>query len=704
MNARTPSTLNLPLELRALWHALLEKWWLFAVPLAVALALALWHLQRSPRIYAATTTLQVEEEDQKRVKIVGDRRLDGMAGIEMLKTIEQNLFSPALMLRLATDPALRSDPAFLPDLPRNVSDARFQAALTAQVNVEIRKGTRLIDVTVEDRSPAMTQKLADRVVAEFVRSTAAARVQSTQESHEFLRAEADRVGAALAASEKTLQQYKEQNRAVALEEKQNTVGERLRELSAKVTAARAERLKIEADRAQIERLAGQPPEQLLALASVANAQDIVELRRRISEKEAEISALGLRYKAEHPKYIQAATALRELRTELGGSLRKAADFVTTAWQAARANELNLDDAFAAQEKISLELSNIGIPYAALLREVESDRALYDSLLARLKETGVSQGVSRYALQIIAPAALPERPIRPNKRLVFLLAFGAAMAVGSVGACGTHFFDTTLKTVDEAEAALGLRTLGAIPLRPKMRPGDVRRLMLDEPQSAVTEAFRALRTSLVFATLNARTVLFTSAIPGEGKSFCAINHAVSLAQQGLRTLLVDADLRLPSVGPILLGKDDAPGVTDVLRKKCGLGDAIILTEIENLSVLPSGLRVSNPAELIAGSSVATLIEQAAELFDRVVIDTAPVHAVAETLLLVPHAAAVILVARAARTPHAVVARALQRLRESGGRVAGLILNGLPARHGGYHYHYNAPGYGRDEVYGAKTAKA
>ena len=704
MNARTPSTLNLPRELRALWHALLEKWWLFAVPLVIGLGLAFWYLKSSARIFAATTTLQVEEEDQKRVKIAGDRRLDGMAGMEMLKTIEQNLMSPALMLRLATDPALRADPAFLPDVPRDASDARFQAALTAELNVEIRKGTRLIDVTAEDRSPAMAQKIADRIVAEFVSSTAEARVQSTQESHEFLRAEADRIGTALAASEKTLQKYKEQNRAVALEEKQNTVGERLRELSAKVTAARAERLKIEADRAQVQRLAGQPPEQLLALGSVANAPGIVELQRRISEKEAEISALSLRYKAEHPKYIQAATALTELRAELGESLRKAADLVTTAWEAARANETNLDEAFAAQEKIALELSNIGIPYAALLREVESDRALYDSLLARLKETGVSQGVSRYALQIIAPAELPEKPIRPNKRIVLLLAIGAAMAAGCTGAVGAHFFDTTLKTVDEAEAALGLRALGAIPLRRKTKPEDARWLMVSEPQSAATEAFRALRTSLVFATVNARTVLFTSAIPGEGKTFCAINHAVSLAQQGLRTLLIDADLRLPSIGPILLRKDDAPGVTDVLRKKCSFGDAIRFTEIENLSVLPAGLRVSNPAELIAGSSIAALIEQAAGRFDRVIIDTAPVHAVAETLLLVPHAAAVCLVVRAAATPRAVVARALQRVRESGGRVAGIILNGLPTRHGGYHYHYNAPGYGRDEVYGAKTAKA
>ena len=695
---------SVPLDLRSLAYVLWERAWLIGALAAAAVFAGVFYLNRTERVYAATTTIEVEEEQQKLVK-PDERRMDSSSSEAILKTIEQNLTSPALKLRLARHAELAGDPAFLPGLTQAASDSRLQAAIGEKIHASIRTGTRLIDVTAEDASPAIAEKLSRLAVEEFIGSTSEKRVQVSQKAHDFLRQEADRLKSLLEKSEGTLQRYKEQNRAVSLEEKQNIVVERLKELNQKVTDARAERLKIEADRAQLTQLAGQPPARLLLLPTIANAEEVVDVQRRIGERTAELATLTRRYKPEHPKYIEAAGALAELGTLRDQAIVRAADLVGTALDAAHATEMKFEEALRGQESLALELSQMAIPYNALAREVESDRALYASLLARLKESDVGQSVSPYAVRIIAPATLPERPVKPNKPIVLLLSLCGGLALGLSTALGLHVLDRSLRTVDQAEQALGLRSLAAIPRHPRVDLVASRRLLRQKPHSAVAEAFRALRTTLMVRgkERGLRSVLFASAIPGEGKSFCAIHYAVALAGQGFRTLLIDADLRLPSVGPAFLGAGSTvTGFTEILRDECVFEDAVHLTDVENLFLLPAGRIVGNPTELLGKGDLAAFMQEALARFDRVVIDTAPVHAVSETAFLVPHADAVCLVVRAGLTPLAAGVRAREKLRESGAKVPGFILNGLPLR-GGYHYHYHAPGYGRDEVYGGSAAQ-
>jgi len=180
--------------------------------------------------------------------------------------------------------------------------------------------------------------------------------------------------------------------------------------------------------------------------------------------------------------------------------------------------------------------------------------------------------------------------------------------------------------------------------------------------------------------------------------------VALAQQGFRTLLIDADLRLGGLEQAVLGKSGLAGVTEMLLQRRDWDETVFPTDIENLSLLPAGARVVDPPELLGRRSFAALLKDALERFDRVVIDSAPIHAVSDTLLLAPHVEAVCLVLRAGATPRAAVVRAADKLRDSGARLAGFILNGLPLGHGGYYFHYQAPGYGRDEVYGASAVAA
>lgn len=693
-----------PFDLRALCWLLREKTWLIGAITAATLLAGFLYLSRCERVYASTVTIEVEEEQPSLVKAEGSR-MEGATGEAVIKTIEQNLDSPALRIRLGRNEELADDPGFLPDVQRPISDSRLQAIVGGKVSASIRAGTRLIDVMAEDPTPAIAQKLARLAVEEFVGSNSEKRIQVSRQAQDLLRQEADRLKAALEKSEATLQRYKEQHRAVSLEEKQNIVVERLKELNQKVTEARAERLKIEADSAQIAQFAGQTPERLLLLPTIAGASVVTEAQTRLSEKDAEIATLSRRYKPEHPKYVEATSARAELLAHRDQAILRTADLVGAALEAAKATESKFEEALRGQESLALELSQMAIPYNTLSREVESDRALFASLLARLKESDVGQSVSPYAVRVVAPATLPERPIRPSRLIVLLLSLCGGLTLGLTVALGGHAIDRSLRTIDQAEKALGIRSLAAIPRQRGAELATTRRLFIEKPHSALAESFRNLRTALLVAGREhaCRSVLFASAIPGEGKSFCATNYAAALAGQGFRTLLVDGDLRLPSIGPAFLGADSrVAGLADVLKGTSNFDTAAHLTDIENLLVLPAGAPISNPAEFVGTTDFARFLQTALERFDRIVIDSAPVHAVSETLLLVPHVDAVCFVVRAGSTPEPAVVRALEKLRESGARIPGFILNGLPIR-GGYHYHYHAPGYGRDEVYGATSAR-
>ncbi len=695
----------LPADARIFFRLVREKIGMLLAIVAVCLGAGIAYLAKAPRIYEATTTIEVDGEQQKRIKSEGAHE-DARAAEALLKTIEQKIVSPALIAALLHHPELANDRDFLSEVPRPASEAALGGALEDRISTKLRSGTQLIDITAQDRIPAMAQKLARLTVEAFISVSSANTAQVSQSANVFLKGEAGRLKAALANSERALQEYREKHQAVSLEEKQNIIGERLKELNAKVTTAKAERLKLAADLAQVDQLSNEPPDRLLALTSIAGSGGVQELKKTISEKEAELAALGQRYKEEHPRYIQAASGLAELKTALVKAIQKAAIQLHTANEAAGATEQSLERALRSQESLALELSGIAIPYQELVREVESDRALYDSVLARMKETDVAQGVSKYAVSVVAPASLPGSPVKPNKRAVLLFSIAAGLALGLALTLGQHLFDDTFKTVDQAESALGLRSLAAIPTRSKKPLDQVRRFLVEAPQSSITEAFRTLRTALLFTGRAGgyRSIIFTSAVPGEGKSFCASNYAVALALQGHTTLLIDADLRLPSIGAAFLGKEISPGLGDLLSGDADLAAVTHPTDIENLSVLPAGSRVSLPAELLGRADLPALIASALTRFDRVVIDTAPVHAVSETLLITPHAESVCLVVLAGKTPAAAVKRAFEKVRGSGANIVGFILNGLPPRNGGFHYHYHAAGYGRDEVYGASADRA
>jgi len=268
-------------------------------------------------------------------------------------------------------------------------------------------------------------------------------------------------------------------------------------------------------------------------------------------------------------------------------------------------------------------------------------------------------------------------------------------------------DNSIKSVDHAERVFGLPVLGAIPKNKLITDGKGRLFITDDPQSLCAEAFRTLRAALGLLGRDEdwKVVLFTSAVPSEGKSFTGANYAVAHAQQGKKTLIIDLDLRKPSLSETFGVSGNQIGATDVMLGREPFEKAVQTTRFENLFLMTAGKMVPNPAELLAGPWAKQLIEEAAKRFDKVVLDNAPVNAVSDTLLICKEAQTICLVMHARRTPVRVVSRALEMLRRAGGKPSGVVLNFLPGSAGaGYYYYYSGNKYyGSKGVYGASSSK-
>jgi len=364
------------------------------------------------------------------------------------------------------------------------------------------------------------------------------------------------------------------------------------------------------------------------------------------------------------------------------------------------------------------------------------------VLRQIKETDLTKGTKTNAVSVIEHSPLPSTPVSPNTMRVIALGLLGGIAAGLATIFGTNALDRSVKTVDQAETTLGLPVLAAIPeISPEESKGSPSkanappgsssyRLVAEAPEGPAAEGFRNLRAalSLLGPEAERKIFLFTSALPNEGKSFTSANYSLSLAQQGHRVLLIDGDLRRPSLHKIFrqFGPDgdaaskadnEQHGIVDYLVGDVALGDAVRVVSARDvdiigtsdpnststvtatggqLSVLAGGRRAPNPAELLSGHSFAELVADAARSYDRVVIDSAPVLAVSDTLLMTPHVQTVCMVVRARRTARNAVQRAVLLLGGSGTRPVGVILNRLPRNRGtDYYYYYASHGYGAGE---------
>ena len=516
---------RLTLDFAHVYHLLLRKSWLIILCTVLSLLAAIAYLMQAPKIYDSRAVIQVEQETPKVINIK-DINPEEFKSSEDLKTVEQALLSDTLLLRVVKANGLDKEPSFAPRKSDGFPylDSELAQRFRSRLSIGLRRGTRLIDIVVQDRDPKRAQQLAQSMVKEFIDQQFEQQSNVAKTANDFLLKEADRLKDKLHNSELALQKYRGDHNAVSLEEKQNIVVEKLRELNLKVTQAKAERLKLESDLVTLQHAGQRNPEELLKLASVAALPEVADLRSQIADQEAKYKAEGM---------------VRGLKETLNRTLLNARDQVMKSYEAARTTEAGLQAALKEQEQAALELDKVAVPYNVLRRDVDANRALYDSVLSRMKETGVAQSLGESNIRSIESPLIASKPAKPAVRKILALALLTGL-VGGIGiVIGFDMTDSSLRSVDEAESFLGFPVLAALP-ESKRKSLNSESALNSDPASHEAEAFRSLRTSLSLLgqEKSLKTFLFTSANPGEGKTYCCLNYAVALAMDRvLRALSV-----------------------------------------------------------------------------------------------------------------------------------------------------------------------
>jgi polysaccharide biosynthesis transport protein len=712
-----------------------------------------------------------------------------LASQEALRTIEQNLTNQTLLARvvraegLAADggrailgqsivadksssPASRADTPEPGAKPQSVGgittftplEEALGRAMVGMIRPAIRRGTRLIDLYVTHPDPVMAQRLADAVGREYIRNSIERRAAMSEDALRYLLDEEERLKSNLQRSEAAVADYKAKNPdalqlgggtaatgsqqgsgAGSGEPRGGLVEDKLQDLNNKLTGAKADRIRLEGELEQI-RQSGDNLDALLEVPSISASPMVIEARRTVTQIEAAITTYSLRYKDKHPKMIAAKASLADAEEKLRQAVLAQPAILRNAIEQTKATEASLQKALQDQQGVAVALNRTAIGYQELARQAETDRALYESVLRQIKETSLSKDVKANAVSVIEHSPLPQSPVSPRPTRTIMLGLLGGLVAGLAFVFGADALDRSIKTVDQAESTLALPVFAAVPettdegpvnrlkRRSKKALGSSNyRVVVETPESPAAEAFRNLRAALALLgpEVERKVSLFTSAVPNEGKSFTSANYSLALAQQGYRVLLIDGDLRRPTMHKIFRfpsarhnsDEETEPGVMDCLLGESHVGSAarqIPAGEIQiidenvalsgniltatggQLSVLAGGRRSPNPAEILAGPFFGRLIAEAVTLFDRVVIDSAPILAVSDTLLMTPHVQTLCMVVRAGKTPRQAVRRAISLLAKSGIRPAGLVLNRLRRSRGvGYYYYYASHGYGAEE---------
>ena len=681
-------------DFRHLLGLIKDKSRVIAISTLICVALSAVYLSMAPRIYSSRAVIYVEQRDKKVVNIQAVDAED-LEAMEVMKTVEQSLGTDEMMLRVIKANHLATIPEFGGGDPSgHPTDDKLIKALGGRVSIKVRRGTRLIDIISKSQDPKLAQAMAQSFVDEYLRLDMDQRTGVSSMANIFLLRQADELKGKLEASEHSLQTYREEHNALSLENTQNIVVDSLKDLNTRLGQARADRMKLEADVNQVKLIGNNDPKALQAIPSIATSSLVVDAQRLVSDQRGEIADLSRRYRAEHPKYIQAQSRLRQLQEDLDKTIVRAGGEVQTAYQSAQENELKIEAALKQQEQASSDLDKIAIPYNVLVHNLDADRDLYQSILTRLKETDITKLIETAPIRLVETPRITSKPVSPKVPLALSAGVFMGLGIGLAICLLLHSMDTSVRNVEEAEHTLGLPVIAAVPrLKRTKAAGTWKGMpMVSEPYSVTAEAFRSLRTVLELKDITDRQLLlFTSAMQDEGKTFCSTNTAVALAQQGYKTLIIDTDLRHPSVAAALHCPEDAPGLVDYLTGASFIEESIRETEVKGLSVITAGKNARNPSELIAGEKMARLFSDPALAgFERIVMDTPPVTAVSDSLHLVKYATSTCIVVRAGRTPAKAAMRAHAALLSARVLDVVIVLNRIPTMS-----YYS---YGSTEAYG------
>jgi polysaccharide biosynthesis transport protein len=727
-SARVPSIDLSPREPHLYDYLLIlrkHQWLILSFLLTVVTIVSIATFRMRP-VYIARATIEIDRENSNILPFQGADAYDSMMDLDnYIETQSKVLTSETLALQTIRNTGLAANPEFsaggVPSEAIATGSLANQkrppevAAFLGSLSVKRIPSSRLMEVSYESTDPVLAARILNAHLDNFKAQNIQSRYEATLEATRFLTSQLNELKLTVKQSEDARINYERQNQIWSVDDKSNITTQRLADLDKQLTDAQGETLKKQA---------------LYEYAKAGDIDAVPEIRadpllQDLQKKRADLSVLYTeavnQYGPNFPKVQRLQAQMKEVDDQIARESRGIVLQLESDYREAKQREELIRQALEAQKAETNNMAEKMVQYNILKRESEADKSLYEGLLTKLKEAGISEGLKSSNLRVVDPAMIPSYPARPAKARNIALAF----LVGLVGGIGLallrEYLDNTVKTPDDIETLTRLPSLAVVPafgegVSHKRRMGifggvsangHEKRIELVAqhlPKSQMSEAFRALRTALLLSQPDhpPQVILVTSALPREGKTTAAANLAVTLAQLGDKTVLLDADLRKPGVGRLLnLGTGKYAGLSSYLA---GVSTLDLVTvphpAIPNLAAIPTGPLPPNPADLLSSHKLADAIAELRTKYKFVVIDSPPVMAATDAVILSVQTDGVLLVVRSGETPKEAFTRTRDLLVSVKSRLLGVVLNAVDASAPDYYYSYRyypySYGYGPQEA--------
>jgi capsular exopolysaccharide synthesis family protein len=703
-----------------------HQWLILTFTLAVVTIVSIATFRMKP-VYVASATMEIDRENTNILPFQGADPFDYMADLDnYIDTQSRILTSETLALQTIRILGMNGEPQFAGggDSEAIVSGSLKNQKLPPEIGIFLGSlsvkripSSRLLSVSFESTDPAAAARILNAHLENYVEQNYKSRYEATADASKFLQSELDELSVKVRRSEDARIAYERANQIwlVGDNSNNNVTSQRLTDLNKQLTEAQSDSLKKQA---------------LYEFAKAGDVDAVPQIRdntvlQSLQGKRAELSVQYTdavnQYGPNFPKVQRLQAQMKELDEQMSRERKGIVTQLESDYREAKQHEDLLSRALDEQKAEANVMSEKKIEYNILKREAEANKTLYDSLQTKLKEAQIASGLKSSNIRIVDPALVPTTPARPAKTRNI----GLALLMGLVGGIGLallrEYLDNTVKTPDDVETLARLPSLAVVPTfggdgvsskRPRLLKGAAtngfeKRIELVAhhlPNSQTSEAFRALRTALLLSQAGhpPQVILVSSSLPREGKTTAAANLAVTLAQLGDKTVIIDADLRKPGVGRVLnLAPSKDTGLSSYLAGVSTL-DLVTIPHpaIPNLAAIPTGPLPPNPADLLSSHKLSDAISELRTKYKFVVIDSPPIIAATDAVILSVQADGVLLVVRSGETPKEAFARTRDLLNSVKCRLLGVVLNAVDPSAPDYCYSYRyypySYGYGPQEA--------
>jgi len=671
------------------------------------------------KIYKATVTVEIAPEDPKVTGFQEVMEIKKQEQDEFYETQYKLLRSRSLAREVITKLDLKSHPEFdlnkkpgMFTMAKNIILSPIQKILSsgndeypiehekelteqqklvnaflARVSVTPDRESRLVEVSFESADPRLSSQAVNTLADQYIEWVLEKKLGVTKSAVESLSKQLKTVKEKLEKTQDELTQFAKEWDIVSLDKDLNLTYKQLADLNDALAKAETDRLSQEAIYEEAK------ANNYELLPQVINDPSLRQLKTEYVKLKSQYDNLDARYGANYPDMKEIGAQVVRIKYEIERKLDEIAQSIQKGYQAAKKKEDILRQRADVQKQRAANLNEVATQYQVLQGEVDSNKTIYQNLLQRLKETEVTSGIRATNVQVIDYAFPPLTPFKPKILFNIFIAVIMGMMAGVMLAFGFEHFDRTIRDEEDIRKRFPIPFMGKIPAATRREAGVLEKIVYTNPLSKISEAFRVLKTSVLYTTRNNNTpksLLVTSTQPLEGKTTISCNLALTMVQSGSKVILVDADLRRPSLHRIFMANTkNGKGLSTYLNGASDVENIVYHTEIEGLDVIPAGPIMPNPADLIDSKPMKKLLDRLAKDYDNVILDGIPVMELADTRLLSRQVDGVLLVASVGIAHRDGFRNSLEELRKVGAKVIGVVINRIDIARtyaGSYDYYY------------------